>query len=486
MRHTGNVVRRDDEEIEMTVKTIGEQITDLEATRRAKAERMRNITSKAAGESRSLDTGEAEEFDTLDGECKSLEKDIARLKRLEEVEKSLATPAEAKATEKANSTAVQYHGRVEVKNTEKLEPGIAFARFARVKAVASIDRVDPSNVARSMYPGDDALYNTVTKADVSAASTLSDAWAGRLINEGGVAFSDFVEYLRPLTLFGRIQDRLRRLPFDAPVLVQSTSGVADWVKEGDHKPMTSWEYTRAKLPPFKVATIAAATKEMIMRSSASVDALIRDELARAVGAAIDTKFISSDPVSPDESPAGILNGTASLTLSGGTDADSVRCDVAAFLNQFADNNQSLSGAIWVMPERVAIALSLMQNPLGQVAFPGIGFTGGTFFGLPVFVTNYADTDSTGSVVALIKGDEIFYGDDGGIDVSVTDQASLVMSDAPTGSSVTPTASGAKLVSLWQTNSVAWRVERFISWQKRRAQAVAWGRVNWGACDVVSP
>lgn len=473
----------------MTTKTIGEQIADLEATRAAKAKRMAEVSTKAANESRSMDTGEAEEFDTLNSECKSLMKDIARLRDLEEIEKSTAKPVDGEANEKAKAPAnagVPTHG-VTVKNTEKLEPGIAFARLARVKAVGSIERVDPASVAKTLYPGDDKLVSALTiKADVSAANTLSPTWAGNLITDGGVAFADFVEWLRPQTLLGRVQDRLRRLPFDSPVLVQGSGGVGDWVKEGDHKPLTQWSYTRAKLTPLKVAAIAAATKEMVLRASASADALIRDELARAIGATIDSTFMSENSAVQDESPAGILAGTAALTLTGGGDSDAVRCDVGMFLNAFADNNLSLSGAFWIMPERVAIALSLMQTPLGQSAFPGVNFTGGTFFGLPVYVTGYADTDSDGSAVALVKGDEIFLGDEGGIEVSVTDNASLVMADNPTGNSITPTASGAKLVSLWQTNSIAWRVERMVNWQKRRAQAVAWGRVNWDACNVVSP
>ena len=473
----------------MTTKTIGEQIADLEATRAAKAKRMAEVSTKAASESRSMDTGEAEEFDTLNSECKSLMKDIARLRDLEEIEKSTAKPVDGEANEKAKAPAnagVSTHG-VTVKNTEKLEPGIAFARLARVKAIGSIERVDPVSVAKTLYPGDDNLVSALTiKADVSAANTLSPTWAGNLITDGGVAFADFVEWMRPQMLLGRIQDRLRRLPFDAPVLVQGSAGAGDWVKEGNHKPLTEWTYTKAKLTPLKVAAIAAATKEMVLRASASADALIRDELARAIGATIDSTFMSETAAVQDESPAGILAGTAALTLTGGGDSDAVRCDVGMFLNAFADNNLSLSGAFWIMPERVAIALSLMQTPLGQSAFPGVNFTGGTFFGLPVYVTGYADTDSDGSAVALVKGDEIFIGDEGGIEVSVTDQASLVMADNPTGDSITPTASGSKLVSLWQTNSIAWRVERMVNWQKRRAQAVAWGRVNWDACNVVSP
>jgi hypothetical protein len=140
----------------------------------------------------------------------------------------------------------------------------------------------------------------------------------------------------------------------------------------------------------------------------------------------------------------------------------------------------VSGAFWVMPETVAIDLSLATNEVGAPAFPGITPNGGTLAGLPVFTSQYVPTDSDGPVVALIKGDEIFLGDEGGVQVSVSDQASLLMDNAPTMDSTTPTGASA-MVSMWQTNSVAFLVERFINWQKRRASAVVWAHVNWNAC-----
>jgi len=94
----------------------------------------------------------------------------------------------------------------------------------------------------------------------------------------------------------------------------------------------------------------------------------------------------------------------------------------------------------------------------------------------VFTTQLVPVESEGPVVALIKGDEIFLGDEDGLQVSISDQASLVIDDDPTMDSTTPT--GAQVVSLWQTNSVAFLVERFINFQKRRAQAVVWAHVNW--------
>lgn len=463
------------------MKTFAEQVADLKATRAAKAEEMKGVAQKSMDEGRSMDNAEAERFDTLSSEIKSLDGDISRLSRMADIDAATAQPVDA--GQKAALPAVGgARVPVQVKNTEKLEPGIGFARLARVKALAHIEHQDPARIAQSMYPDDENLIKSLTtKAAVNAASTGAATWAGNLINEGGVGFADFVEFLRPRTLVGQIGGRMRNLPFDTPVLVQGTGGTGKWTKEGDAKPLTQWTYTRTKMAPLKVAAIAAATKESLMRSSVAADALLRDELARAVGSAIDTTFVSADAAVADTSPAGIRNGVAAVTLTGDGTIAGIRCDIAAMLKELVGDNLSVSGAFWVMPETLAIDLSLVANEVGNAAFPGITPQGGTLAGLPVYTSQFMPTpDSNGPVVMLIKGDEIFLGDEGGIQVSMSDQASLVMDDAPSGSSVTPTA--AQMVSLWQTNSVGFLVERFINFQKRRAQAVVWAQVNWTACQ----
>lgn len=470
------------------MSNYAKQIADLQATRKAKAEEMKALAKTAEEQGRTFDTGEQEQFDELKAAIAQIDRSIANLRDLEAIEKAeAADAATAKAVsgdERAKSAvSVIRGGDVQVKDTTKLDKGIAFARLARVKALAFTGQAGTRNeieIAQNLYPGDETLVKSIQKAAVPAASTGSVTWAGNLINEGGAAFADFVEYLRERSLYGQISDRFRRLPFDAPVLVQSSGGTAQWVKEGDAKPLTQWTYTRAKLTPLKVAAIAAATKETLMRASVNADAFLRDELARAVNARIDGTLISTAAAVQDESPAGLLNGTPPLTLSGDGSVAGIRCDIAQFLKELVGDNLSVSGAFWVMPETVAIDLSLATNEVGAPAFPGITPNGGTLAGLPVFTSQYVPIDSDGPVVALIKGDEIFLGDEGGIQVSVSDQASLLMDNAPTMDSTTPTGSNS-MVSMWQTNSVAFLVERFINWQKRRDSAVVWAHVNWNAC-----
>jgi hypothetical protein len=163
-------------------------------------------------------------------------------------------------------------------------------------------------------------------------------------------------------------------------------------------------------------------------------------------------------------PASITNGVSG-TASAGADAASVRSDAQVAMAAFVAAENSLDTGVWIMSGANALAISLMQNALGQTEFPGMTVMGGTFFGLPVIVSSRAGTN-----IALVKASDIYFGDEGGIDVAISTEASLEMLDNPTGDSGTPTA--AQLVSMFQTNSVAVRAERSLNWMKRRASAVS--------------
>jgi hypothetical protein len=195
---------------------------------------------------------------------------------------------------------------------------------------------------------------------------------------------------------------------------------------------------------------------------------------------VDGTFLSDAAAVSGESPAGIRNGTSPLNLTGDGSVAGVRCDIAQFLKELVGDNLSVAGSFWVMSEATAINLSLATNEVGAAAFPGVTPTGGTLAGLPIFTSQYVADETEGAVVMLIKGDEIFLGDEGGIQVKASDQASLLMDNAPTMNSTTPTGASS-MVSMFQTNSVAFLVERYINFAKRRAAAVVWAHVNWDAC-----
>ena len=236
--------------------------------------------------------------------------------------------------------------------------------------------------------------------------------------------------------------------------------------------------THTTLTPLKVATIAAVSMELVRDSSPAADVLIRDELARACAERLDRDFIDPHKVAvANVSPASITNTATPLTATG-PDGNSIRQDVGSITDQYIINNLPLSSAVWVMPARIANKLALMRNALGQVEFPGINAQGGTFEGFPVITSEYVLTDSNGSWVFMVSAQDIYFADDGDTQVDLSSEAALEMSDAPAQDASQGT--GASMVSMFQTNSVAFRATRTINWALRRTQAVqAINDVIWG-------
>ncbi|NTT99429.1 phage major capsid protein [Pseudomonas aeruginosa] len=470
------------------MKTTAEQIAEFEATRVTKAAEMEAIMTKAAEAGETLDAEQSEQFDTLQAEIAAIDKHIGRLNQMQKAQAANAKPVteEAGAQRMANVKALDFKEvQVRAKNTQKLEPGIAFARAAKCLALGHLEHRDAIGIAKSLYDGQDSIIaatqRLVTKAAVAAATTSDATWAGPLVGDETSVFADFVEYLRPQTILGRFGTNgipsLRRVPFRVPLIGQTSGGDGYWVGEGQAKPLTKFDFERKTLEPLKVANIAVATMEVIRDSSPAADGIIRDQLAAALRERLDIDFI--DPAKAavaGVSPASILNGVAGIPSSGNT-ADDVRADIRALFNAFIAANNAPTSGVWLMPATTALSLSLMQNPLGQAEFPGISMTGGELFGLPVIVSEYIPTASAGAVVALVNASDIYLGDEGGVDLSMSTEASLQMDNAPDN----PTTASTVLVSLWQRNLVGFRAERAINWARRRASAVAYlTGVNWGA------
>lgn len=469
-------------------KTIAEQIKNLQETRKVKADRLAEITELVLGESRTKDASEREEFDTLKTEIDALDAEVKDLKDMEKMAAVNAKPVDEEIRVKAKAPASPEAPRsfVQVKNTQKLDPGIGFARYAKCLAISHNAiregrMVSADQVAKSLYPHDDALVDFVsTKAAVAAAVTTSATWAGNLITDGGI-IADFVEYLRPQTIIGRFGTggipSLRRVPFRRDFVTQTGGGAGYWVGEGQAKPLTAFSFTQAQLSPYKVANIAVASMEMLRDGSASTDTIIRDALVAALRERLDIDFIDpAKAVSAGVSPASITNG-ATTVASSGTDADAVRADIQALFATFNAANNAPTTGVFIMPATTALALSLMQNPLGQAEFPGISMNGGTLFGLPVIISEYVPSDTSGAIVALVNASDIYLADEGGFEVKMSTEASLQMDDAPDN----PTTASTVLVSLWQRNLVGFLAERTISWARRRTGSVAYlTGVLWGS------
>ena len=70
---------------------------------------------------------------------------------------------------------------------------------------------------------------------------------------------------------------------------------------------------------------------------------------------------------------------------------------------------------------------------------------------------------------MLNTNEVYLADDGQVTIDASREASLEMLDNPTNNSATGTATS--LVSMFQTNSVALKAERYINWAVRRPAGV---------------
>lgn len=453
--------------------TIKEQLAAAREKHNANLARMKALTDAAMEAGCTLDDAQGEEYDNLVADNVSLEKHIERLAIQEKSMAATAKPIDGSTVEKANAS---RGGSIQLVSDEP--KGSDFVKYVSCLALSKGSRSDALAMARERFPNADRVHN-VLKAAVSAGTTTDPTWAAPLVEYNNMS-GEFVELLRPATILGNLN--LRRVPFNIRMPAQTGGSSVGWVGEGQAKPVSALSFDSILLGFSKAAGIVVASQELLRFSNPSAEAIIRDDLIKQMAQFLDTQFL--DPaVNAIEGvrPASILNGITPIAASG-TSAEAFRRDFQALVAQFLANNMSLQDGALIMSPNTALALSMIQNPLGQPEFPTININGGTYFGMPVVVSTNIPSTAEGSVVVLVKQSEILLADDGQVVIDASSEASLQMDSAPTMNSTTPT--GSSVVSMFQTNSVAIRAERFINWGRRSVQAVGYisGAAYTGAPD----
>lgn len=461
---------------------VGAQIAALEAKRGELAGQMETIQKASSEAGRTKTAEEREAFDKARDELRVVDAEIADLKDIE----ALTVAPTAKT--------VDHDGRGQVERrtvpatAKKDEPkGLKFARLAKVKARSRMELVPMLQVAEKMYGLDSETYHIVKAGEVAPGTSVSGNWAADLISPEGAAVADFAEYLNEGTILGKFGmngvPALRRVSFRAPLLIQTEDGDGYWVGEAKPKPLTTFDFDRNTLTPLKCANICVLSMDHIRDSSPSSDLIVRDALRNALVKVQDVAFI--DPANNGASnvkPAAITYQAPAIDSSG-DDYTDVDVDVRSVMQKFIDTNNLLSSGVWIMSAANAVALANIRNELGQFVYTGIGINGGTFFQLPVIVSNHAGTN-----VVLVNAQDIHYGDDGDITVDMSREASLEMKAGTSNMTQDPLGpgTGASLVSLWQNNLVGLLAEKTVNWRRRRPVSVAYlTNVTWGGAVNVS-
>ena len=393
------------------------------------------------------------------------------LVRLRHREKAVQAAAVAPAGDTVDAGSRSRGGdsvRVQV-GRSNVPKAIPFTRIMLANIRSWLTRVSPVDIAAAnkQWASETPEVELCLRAAVAAGTTTSATWAEPLVQYQVLA-AEFAEFLRPLTILGRIPG-LRNVPFKVKIPRQTGGATVGWVGETLSKPVSALAFNSVVLDHFKVAGIIALSKELVMLSTPSAEAIVRDDIARAIAAYVDVSL--TDPTRAEVggvSPAAITWGVSPVAATGTAYANLV-ADWTTLMGKFLAYN--LTPDVVLLTQGQALALSLLQTSLGVPQFPNIGITGGTLQGLTAIASEsigyVEDSPQEGSSIIALRASEILLADEGGVSIDVSTEASVQMDSAPDN----PTDASSVLVSFWQQNLVGIRAERMINWKLRRPGAV---------------
>jgi HK97 family phage major capsid protein/HK97 family phage prohead protease len=451
------IVRVDKDAPCMEQKTVSEQITGFEHKRAAQHARMTAIMTKSAEAGATLDQAETDDYDGLAAEVKAIDAHLVRLHTLESATVTKATPITASTPAEAS---LQRSGVPIISVKSNVLPGTAFIRYCQALAVSKGSRLEAVEYAKR-WTDSTPEVELVLKAAVAAGTTTDATWAGPLAPITPLT-SEFLAYLRPATILGKVPSFVR-VPFNVSVASQTGGGTYQWVGQGAPKPVGKLQFGSITLGITKCAGIIVITEELARTSTPSAEEVIRRDMVNGIAQFLDTEFIDpSKAAVAGVSPGSVTNAVTPITTAGTSPANA-RTDIQALLSAMTAANISAAGAVLIMSETNALALANSLNALGQPLFPNMGVGGGSAMGGLQVITSQA----AGSWVILVQPNAILYADDGGVSIDVSREASLQMDSALDNPPVATTL----LTSLWQMNLVGLRAERFINWKKARAGCV---------------
>ena len=292
---------------------------------------------------------------------------------------------------------------------------------------------------KDFSPRVQAVLDKAQPGSLGGVGSPSD-WGGELSDYSLVAGA-FSAALRNIGVFDTLLAAANRVPLRGRTVVQTAAVIGDEVGESEVKPLHDLALSAANMPIKKYSAIVAASEELLALGGAA-ESLIAQETRNAVIAAIDNAFVDAL--------------VAATTPTGSTGA--ALSDIGVLLSAITSGSNASFFAITTpaICKSFAVTAQAPGANGGGPAFSGFTATGGVIAGVRVLASDHIASgvmlgvDATGLAIGATE-----------LSISSSNEASLQF-----GSPATP------LVSLWQQNLKAIRVERMASWQVLRAASIA--------------
>lgn len=288
--------------------------------------------------------------------------------------------------------------------------------------------------------------------DPVIAATGDTSFAGYLDPEQAKPYFDEAEKT------STIQRIAQKIPLGATgVKIPHWTGdvTAAWVGEGEQKPVTKGALTKQTVSPHKIATIFVASAEVVRANPANYLGTMRTKVAEAIALAFDAAVLAGTNT-PFGAYVAQTSKTISLIDSGGagvaTDGNVYKA-LNAGLSLLVNDGKKWNGTLFDDTAEPIInnAVDLNGRPIFlEIAPPvdlAVPMREGRILGRSTFLSDHVASGTTLGYMGDFR--QIIWGQIGGLSFDVTDTASLDVSTEQDGS---------EIVSLWQNNLVAVRVE----------------------------
>ena len=267
---------------------------------------------------------------------------------------------------------------------------------------------------------------------------------------------DYFAQVEKVSIIQQIAQKIPMGPTGVRIPHWTGNVTAKWVGEAGQKPVTKGDFAKQDVVPHKIATIFAASSEAVRANPLNYLNTMRTKVAEAIAIAFDNAVINGTLT-----PFGgyIAQTSKSVSLADPLGAGK---GIADGSNSYTALNSALSlllgdGKKWngTLFDNVAEpilngAVDAAQRPLfidatyGDINAP---FRAGRVLGRPTYISDHVASGTTIGYAGDFS--QIIWGQIGGLSFDVSDQATLDLSAAQDGSGI---------VSLWQNNLVAVRVE----------------------------
>lgn len=342
--------------------------------------------------------------------------------------------------------------------------GLAYARYVHAMAFTKIHQGNASPdaiVAQLKAWGDDDLADAAKKA----MSATNATGGGFLVP---VQFSnEVIEFLRARTVVRKTNGGPRIIPMPmGTIKIPKISGgtQAAYVGEVQNMSKTEAQTAQVTLTFKKLAALVPFSNDLLRYSSPQADAIIRDDVVRAIQVKEDVTFLRSQGAAGTPTgyryqavPANIIAATSGQTLA------NVISDLGKLIVALLNNNVPMTRPAWYMAPRTWNFLMTVQNSNGFYVFREEMMAGqlwgwpyGYTTSVPINLTDQGGT--TESEVYLVDLDDAVIGEAANLIIDVSNEAAYY--------------DGANVISAFSQDTTVLRAIEEHDFAMRRQESVA--------------